>query len=150
MQTTPRSFRSFLMSADVSVRGLRWSRRCAVGACGLYIACASFFSTAALAQETSAEITEASSGTTDLTDFNTTNFDTADTDVTSSKLVDALAKRGSVTFKETPLADVILILTEQWDINIVLGDEVDGKVTSSFRDEPLEKILDSLLTANGY
>lgn len=138
------------MSADVSVRGLRWSRRCAVGACGLYIACASFFSTVALAQETPAEITEASSGTTDFPDLNTTSFDSADSSVTSSKLVDALAKRGSVTFKETPLADVILILTEQWDINIVLGDEVDGKVTSSFRDEPLEKILDSLLTANGY
>lgn len=138
MLTTPRTIQCFRTTADGSVRGLRWRRACAISACGLLIACAPLLTQAAHAQEAGAEITSHDGPA------------ATDSNVTSSKLVDALAKRGSVTFKETPLADVILILTEQWDINIVLGDEVDGKVTSSFRNEPLEKILDSLLTANGY
>ena len=65
-------------------------------------------------------------------------------------LLEALARKGSVTFKDTPLGEVILILSAQWDVNIVAGSEVNRTVSGNFRNESLEKILDSLLTANGY
>ncbi|MEZ6134859.1 MAG: secretin and TonB N-terminal domain-containing protein [Pirellulaceae bacterium] len=67
------------------------------------------------------------------------------TDVSS-----ALAKPGSVVFSGTPLKDVILILSKEWGVNIVAGSQTEGNVTATFRDEPLDKILDSILTANGY
>jgi general secretion pathway protein D len=61
-----------------------------------------------------------------------------------------LERRGSVVFRDTPLSEVILILSEQWKINIVAGANISGQISGSFRQEKLEKILDSLLTANGY
>ncbi len=62
----------------------------------------------------------------------------------------ALSRRGSVVFRDTPLNEVILILSDQWDINIVAGAQIDGTVSGTFKNETLEKILDSLLTANGF
>lgn len=62
----------------------------------------------------------------------------------------ALKSTGSVIFRDTPLSEVILILSEQWKVNIVAGAEVDGAVSGTFRNETLEEILDSLLTANGF
>lgn len=62
----------------------------------------------------------------------------------------ALSRRGSVVFRDTPLSEVILILSDQWDINIVAGAQIDGTVSGTFKNETLEKILDSLLTANGF
>lgn len=62
----------------------------------------------------------------------------------------ALSRRGSVVFRDTPLSEVILILSDQWDINLVAGAQIDGTVSGTFKNETLEKILDSLLTANGF
>jgi general secretion pathway protein D len=72
-------------------------------------------------------------------------------DVTTSiDAGEALNRRGSVVFRETPVSEVILILSEQWDVNIVAGAQIDGTVSGTFKNETLEKILDSLLTANGF
>lgn len=68
----------------------------------------------------------------------------------SAEVAAALSKTGSIVFRETPLAEVILILSDQWGINIVAGAEISGTISGTYRDETLEKILDSLLTANGY
>lgn len=62
----------------------------------------------------------------------------------------ALSRRGSVVFRDTPLSEVILILSDQWDIKFVAGAQIDGTVSGTFKNETLEKILDSLLTANGF
>ena len=62
----------------------------------------------------------------------------------------ALATTGSVVFRDTTLAEVILILSEQWDVNIVAGSDISGTISGTFKNERLEKILDSLLTANGF
>ncbi len=61
----------------------------------------------------------------------------------------ALAQRGTVTFRETPLTEVILILSEQWNVNIIAGAEVQGQVNGTFKGESLKSILDSILISNG-
>ena len=62
----------------------------------------------------------------------------------------ALARRGSITLRDTPLTEVILLLSQQWQVNIVAGSQIDGQVSGTFKSETLQEILDSLLTANGY
>lgn len=61
----------------------------------------------------------------------------------------ALETRGNVTFRDTPLAEVILILSEQWNVNIIAGSEINGQVNGSFKNESLRSILESILSANG-
>jgi general secretion pathway protein D len=61
----------------------------------------------------------------------------------------ALATRGTVTFRETPLAEVILILSEQWNVNIIAGSDINGQVNGTFKNERLQSILDSILVSNG-
>jgi general secretion pathway protein D len=61
-----------------------------------------------------------------------------------------LDRRGNVIFRDTPLAQVVYTLSQQWDINIVAGADVTGTVSGTFRDASLREILDSLLSVNGY
>ncbi len=60
----------------------------------------------------------------------------------------ALTQRGSVTFRETPLPEVILILSQQWNVNIIAGGDITGQVNGTFKDETLKSILDSILISN--
>jgi len=56
----------------------------------------------------------------------------------------------SVNFKDAELVDVIRLLSEQHGLNLVLGEEVKGKITLRLKKVPLEKALDLILKANGY
>jgi len=56
----------------------------------------------------------------------------------------------SINFKEADLVDVIRLLSEQHGLNLVLGEEVTGKITLRLKKVPLEKALDLILKANGY
>jgi general secretion pathway protein D len=73
----------------------------------------------------------------------------AETKPADDKSLVALAQLGTVTFRETPLAEVILILSEQWDVNIIAGADVQGQVNGTFKNESLKSILDSILLSNG-
>ncbi|QEG43541.1 secretin N-terminal domain-containing protein [Roseimaritima ulvae] len=61
-----------------------------------------------------------------------------------------LATRGSVTFRQSPLAEVIFSISDVWRVNIVAGQEVDGQVSGNFRNVPLSEVLDAVLSANRY
>lgn len=63
---------------------------------------------------------------------------------------DILAKRGSVTFRQTPLNEVVFSLGQIWGINVVAGAGVDGTVSGVFEDASLAEVLDAVLGANGY
>ncbi|MEM8667012.1 MAG: secretin N-terminal domain-containing protein [Planctomycetota bacterium] len=63
---------------------------------------------------------------------------------------DALETRGSVTFRKTPLSDVVFMLSDLWHINIVAGENVTGEVSGAFHDAPLKEVLSAALTAGGY
>ena len=56
----------------------------------------------------------------------------------------------SINFKDADLVDVIRLLSEQHGLNLVLGEEVTGKITLRLNKVPLEKALDLILKANGY
>jgi len=56
----------------------------------------------------------------------------------------------SINFKNADLVDVIRLLSEQHGLNLVLGEEVTGKITLRLKKVPLEKALDLILKANGY
>ena len=65
-------------------------------------------------------------------------------------VAEALATRGSVTFRKTPISEVVFLLSDLWRINIVAGADVTGDVSGSFQDAPLSEVLSAALTASGY
>lgn len=67
-----------------------------------------------------------------------------------STVEEALATRGSVTFRKTPISEVVFLLSDLWKINIVAGADVSGDVSGAFQDAPLREVLSAALTASGY
>ncbi len=63
---------------------------------------------------------------------------------------EALAIRGSVTFRNTPISEVVFLLSDLWKINIVAGADVTGDVSGAFQNAPLSEVLSAALTASGY
>lgn len=68
----------------------------------------------------------------------------------SNDLLAAMVRTGDVQFRNAPLGDVVFVLSEQWQINIVASDDVEGEVSGTFRGTPLWEVLDSLLLSTGY
>lgn len=67
-----------------------------------------------------------------------------------ASIEEALEKKGTVTFRKTPLSEVVFLLSELWQINIVAGENVTGEVSGAFHDAPLREVLSAALTATGY
>ena len=65
-------------------------------------------------------------------------------------LNDAMQRRGSVTFRDTPIAEAILAIGKEWEVNIFAGADITGTVSGSFRGASLRDVLDSVLTVNGF
>jgi type II secretory pathway component GspD/PulD (secretin) len=63
---------------------------------------------------------------------------------------EALEIRGSVTFRKTPISEVVFLLSDLWKINIVAGADVSGDVSGAFQNAPLREVLSAALTASGY
>ena len=61
-----------------------------------------------------------------------------------------LGKRGDLTLHDTSLRQALFTISEIWDINLVVRNEVEGKVNGIFKQAPLGEVLDSILLANGY
>ncbi|QDS91322.1 Type II secretion system protein D precursor [Roseimaritima multifibrata] len=57
---------------------------------------------------------------------------------------------GSVTFRKSPLSEVIFSISDVWGVNIVAGGDINGEVTGSFQDVPLAEVLGAVLSANDY
>ncbi len=63
---------------------------------------------------------------------------------------EALQARGTVSFRKTPISEVVFLLSELWHINIVAGENVSGEVSGTFHDAPLSEVLAAVLTSSGY
>jgi len=61
-----------------------------------------------------------------------------------------LRKRGDLLLRDASLPDALLTISRQWDISIVSGSDVEGKVNCAFRNAPLNEVLNSILFANKY
>ncbi len=67
-----------------------------------------------------------------------------------SVLLSKLAKRGDLTLRDATLAEALMAISEIWQINLVVGQEMPGHVSGQFKQVTLQEILDSILLANGY
>ncbi|MEQ8211075.1 MAG: secretin N-terminal domain-containing protein [Lacipirellulaceae bacterium] len=67
-------------------------------------------------------------------------------------LDEALARRGDLTLRgaNSSIENALFAISEIWKVNIVVGKDVKGSVTGTFKQTPLREILDSILLANGY
>lgn len=67
-------------------------------------------------------------------------------------LDEALARRGDLTLRgaNSSIENALFAISEIWKVNIVVGKDVKGTVTGTFKQTPLREILDSILLANGY
>lgn len=61
-----------------------------------------------------------------------------------------LLRPGDLTLRDTPLASALFTISEIWQVNLVVGQQVEGLVNGVFRNAPLYEILDSILLSNGY
>jgi len=58
-------------------------------------------------------------------------------------------RRISLDFKEVDIADVLRLIAEVSDLNVIAGDEVNGKVTIRLVDVPWDQALDIILLTKG-
>ena len=67
-------------------------------------------------------------------------------------LSEVLLRRGDLTLRGggATIESALFTISELWNVNIVVGTEVHGAVSGSFKAAPLREILDSILLANGY
>lgn len=62
----------------------------------------------------------------------------------------AIDKKISVDFRDMELLDVIRIISREYNLNIIAGSNINGKITVSFRDVDVDEALENILFVNGY
>ena len=67
----------------------------------------------------------------------------------STDLERLMLKSISVQFRETPIDDVIRIMADQAGVDIVKSPNVEGPVTVTLTDVPLEEALNNILSVHG-
>ncbi|MBL6707485.1 MAG: hypothetical protein ISQ06_15345 [Planctomycetaceae bacterium] len=65
-------------------------------------------------------------------------------------LTEMLETSGSLTLRDATLTEALFALREQWNIDMVVADNVEGSVNATFSSASLREILDSLLLSRGY
>jgi len=65
-------------------------------------------------------------------------------------LLSRLRKSGDLTLRDMPLREALLMIGRQWDVNLVIGANLEGTVSGAFVASPLSEILDSILLSHGY
>jgi general secretion pathway protein D len=73
----------------------------------------------------------------------------------SSTLPDAelsgiLERRGNLTLRDVTIVEALFVLREQWKVDMVIADDVEGQVNATFTGASLREILDSLLLSRGF
>lgn len=61
-----------------------------------------------------------------------------------------MQKTISITFRDTPIDDVIRAIAEKANVDIIKSPQVTGTVTVTLTDVPLEEALNNILAAHGY
>jgi type IV pilus assembly protein PilQ len=67
-----------------------------------------------------------------------------------SSLEQRMQKRISVSFRSTPIDDVVRVMAAQADVDIIKSPKVVGEVTTTLTDIPLSEALTNILAAQGY
>src|SRR4030043_1289114 len=61
-----------------------------------------------------------------------------------------MQKTISITFRETPIDDVIRAIAEKANVDIIKSPQATGTVTATLTDVPLGEALDNILASHGY
>lgn len=72
------------------------------------------------------------------------------TDLASDDLSTALNQKVSPNFVNTSLNDMLRLFAKQYNLNIVAGDQISGRVTVQLYDVSLANALNTILKAHGY
>lgn len=72
------------------------------------------------------------------------------TSLPDAQLVQLLNRRGHLTLREATLVEALFALREQWNVDMVVSNNVEGQVSATFTNATLREILDSLLLSRGY
>jgi type IV pilus assembly protein PilQ len=67
-----------------------------------------------------------------------------------TSLEQRLTKKISVEFRKTAIEDVLRIMADQANIDIVKSPKVEGEVTVTLTDVPLEEALNNILSVHGF
>jgi type IV pilus assembly protein PilQ len=67
-----------------------------------------------------------------------------------TSLEQRLTKKISVEFRKTAIEDVLRIMADQADIDIVKSPKVEGEVTVTLTNVPLEEALNNILSVHGF
>ena len=73
-----------------------------------------------------------------------------DVSVVSTSLENRLTKTISIEFRKTAIEDVLRIVADQADVDIVKSPKVEGDVTVTLTDVPLEEALNNILSVHGF
>jgi general secretion pathway protein D len=65
-------------------------------------------------------------------------------------LSDALETRGDLSLQNTSIQKALFTIGATWNVNVVVGKDVDGTVSCIYTKAPLREVLDAILLANGY
>jgi general secretion pathway protein D len=65
-------------------------------------------------------------------------------------LEQALDTRGDLSLQNTTIQKALFTIGATWNVNIVVGKDVDGTVSCIYTQAPLREVLDAILLANGY
>ncbi len=65
-------------------------------------------------------------------------------------LSQALETLGDLTLQDTTMEKALLTIGASWRVNIVIGKDVQGKISCVYKNTPLREVLDAILLANGY
>ena len=65
-------------------------------------------------------------------------------------LEQALDTRGDLSLQNTTIQKALFTIGATWNVNIVVGKEVEGTVSCIYTQAPLREVLDAILLANGY
>ena len=68
----------------------------------------------------------------------------------TASLTALLETRGNLTLRDATLTEALFVLRQQWKIDMVVADNVEGNVNATFTGASLREILDSLLLCRGY
>ncbi len=65
-------------------------------------------------------------------------------------LEQALNTKGDLSLQDTTIAKALFTIGASWQVNIVVGKDVQGTVSCIYKNTPLREVLDAVLLANGY
>jgi len=65
-------------------------------------------------------------------------------------LEQALETRGDLSLQDATMQKALFTIGASWRVNIVVGNDVKGTVSCTYKQTPLREVLDAILLANGY